>query len=84
MPRELDFFQVKDDTWMLMESVSDRSYRIVQQTNDNHHTYGIYYEGLSSPGIRPIRTNIKNFELAKIYIAYELEKERKKHDHDNR
>lgn len=80
MSRGLDLFQVKDDTWMLMESVSDRSYRIVQQTNNDHHTYGIYFEGLSSPGIRPIRTNIKNFELAKVYLAYELQKERKKHD----
>lgn len=84
MSRELDLFQVKDDTWLLMESVSDRSYRIVKQTKNSHHTYGIFYEGLSAPGVRAIRTNINNFELAKVYLAYELQKERKRHGNSDR
>lgn len=82
MSRELELFQVNDYTWMSMKTVSDRSYRIVQQpTNkqaNDHHTYGIYYEGLSSPGIRPVRTDIENFELAKVYLAYILRKEKEK------
>lgn len=74
MPCKLDLFQVNEYTWMAMESVSDRSYRIVQQ----HNSYGIFYEGISSPGIRPVRTHIENFEIAKIYLAYILRKEKKR------
>lgn len=78
MSRELDLFQVNDHTWMSMKTVSDRSYRIVKLTENSHHTYGIFYEGLSSPGIRPVRTNIENLELAKTYLAYILWKEKEK------
>lgn len=78
MSRELELFQVNDYTWMSMKTVSDRSYRIVQQTKNERHTYGIFYEGLSSPGIRPIRTDIESFALAKTYLAYLLRKEKRK------
>lgn len=75
----LELFQVNDYTWMVMNSVGGKSFRIVKEVSftENIIEYGIYYQSLT-PGTHSLLTGIGSFEEAITYLQIELEKEKRK------
>ncbi len=74
----LELFQVNDFTWIVINSVGEKSFRIVKEVSFTEIIeYGIYYQSLT-PGTHALLTGIGSFEEAITYLQIELEKEKSK------